>query len=110
MRLLITRPEPDATRLKARLEELGLEATIDPLVNITFNKADEIELSEAQALIATSRNGLRALAARSEVLEIARKLPAFTVGDATAADARALGFEVVLAGAGTSHDLVPQIV
>jgi uroporphyrinogen-III synthase len=110
MRLLVTRSEPDATRLKARLEDLGLEATIEPLVNITFKKTDEIDLSEAQALIVTSRNALRALAARPRLLEIARKLPAFAVGEATAGDAHALGFEVVLAGAGTFYDLVPLIV
>jgi uroporphyrinogen-III synthase len=110
MRLLVTRPEPDAARLKARLENLGLEATVEPLVNITFNKTDDIDLSEAQALIVTSRNALRALAARPGSLEIARALPAFAVGEATAGDARALGFAAVVAGAGTFYDLVPQIV
>ena len=40
----------------------------------------------------------------------ARKLPLFAVGRATAAEGRALGFEMVVAGAGTAHELVAQIV
>ena len=61
MRLLVTRPEPDALKLRAALEERGHEATVEPLLQVSFDDADPIDLDGVQALIATSRNGLRAL-------------------------------------------------
>jgi uroporphyrinogen-III synthase len=109
MRLLVTRPEPDALKLSGVLEELGLEATVEPLLSVSFAGADAIELEGAQALIATSRNALRALKA-SPALAEARAMPLFAVGRATAAEGRALGFETVVTGAGTAAELVGHIV
>lgn len=109
MRLLVTRPEPDALKLGAVLEEMGHEATIEPLLSVSFEDGEPIELDGAQALIATSRNALRALKA-SSMLARARALPLFAVGKATAAEARALGFEMVVTGAGTAAELVAHLV
>jgi uroporphyrinogen-III synthase len=109
MRLLITRPEPDALRLGAVLEEAGYEATIEPLLTVSFEGGEPIDIEGAQALIATSRNALRALRA-SPALAAARHLPLFAVGNTSAAEARALGFEVVVTGAGTAAQLVAHIV
>jgi uroporphyrinogen-III synthase len=108
MKLLVTRPEPDALRLAGRLEELGHEAIIEPLLAADFSDADEVDLSEVQALIATSRNGLRALKFQ-RAHRIAAELPLFAVGGATAKEARALGFKLIVTGAGTGEQLVPQI-
>jgi uroporphyrinogen-III synthase len=109
MRLLVTRPEPDALRLRALLEKAGHEATVEPLLSVSFDDADPIELDGAQALIATSRNALRALKASPAAAE-ARHLPLFAVGKATAAEARTLGIETVVTGAGTAAELVAHIV
>lgn len=109
MRLLVTRPEPDALKLRAALEEHGHEATVEPLLSVSFEDTDAIDLEGVQALIATSRNGLRALRSHP-LLGEARKLPLFAVGRATAAEARALGFETVITGAGTAAQLVAHIV
>ena len=84
MRLLVTRPEPDATALRAQLIAQGHEVLVEPLITIRFDNADPIELDGVQALIATSRNGLRALAS-SPAIEQARSLPLFAVGPGTAA-------------------------
>jgi uroporphyrinogen-III synthase len=109
MRLLVTRPEPDALKLGGVLEEMGHEATVDPLLSVSFDGGEPVDLDSAQALIATSRNALRAIKA-SPALAIARTLPLFAVGKATAAEARALGFETVVTGAGTGAELVAHIV
>ncbi|HEU4380534.1 MAG TPA: uroporphyrinogen-III synthase [Hyphomicrobiaceae bacterium] len=109
MRLLVTRPEPDALKLRAVLEEHGHHATVEPLLRVSFEDTDAVELDGVQALIATSRNGLRALKSHP-VLAQARHLPLFAVGEATAKEARALGFEVVVTGAGTAQELVVHIV
>ena len=105
MRVLVTRPEPDATAMKAHLVAQGHEVLIEPLMEIRFDDLDPIELDGVQALIATSRNGLRALAASPE-LEAARRLPLFAVGPGTAATARGLGFNIVIQGPGTGRELV----
>jgi uroporphyrinogen-III synthase len=109
MRLLVTRPEPDALKLTALLEEAGHEAVVEPLLSVSFEGGDAVDLEGAQALIATSRNALRALKSLPG-LAAARQLPLFAVGRATAAEARALGFGTVVTGAGTAAELVAHIV
>jgi uroporphyrinogen-III synthase len=109
MRILVTRPQSDATTLQARLEALQHDVVLEPLLTLSFENAEPVDMSEAQALIVTSKNALRGLAAQ-EAIAIAAKLPTFTVGSGTAAEARALGFDLILAGQGTARDLVPEIV
>jgi uroporphyrinogen-III synthase len=108
MRILVTRPEPDASAMKARLEALGHEVSLAPLLHIEPIAIEARSLEGAQAIIATSRNGLRALGA-SKALALALELPLFTVGPATADLARQLRFQRVISGAGTARDLVPVI-
>jgi uroporphyrinogen-III synthase len=109
MRLLITRPEPDALKLRAAVEDLGCQATVEPLLHVSFEDCDPVDIEGAQAIIATSRNALRALKSHP-VLARARALPLFAVGKATANEARALGFEMVVTGAGSGQELVTHIV
>jgi uroporphyrinogen-III synthase len=108
MHILVTRPEPDASQMKAELEALGHRVSIEPLLRIEPMAIEDRAFEGAQALIATSRNGLRALGA-SGALASALPLPLFTVGPGTAELARELGFQTVIAGAGTARDLVPVI-
>jgi len=109
MHILITRPEPDAAKLSAQLASLGHEASVEPLLQISALPIDANAFAGAQAVVATSRNGLRALVAASDALAPARALPIFTVGPGTAELARALGFAHVIAGTGAARDLVPVI-
>ena len=109
MRLLVTRPEPDALLLKARLETLGHEATVMPLLTTSFENCDDIDLSEVQALIVTSRNGLRALKAQN-AHKIAALLPLYAVGQATGKDAKAAGFSEIITAGGSVASLIPAIV
>src|SRR5262245_38257286 len=107
MRLLVTRPEPDASREAEALAARGHEAVLAPLLKIEF--APDVPLdASAQALIVTSRNALRALATRRE-LEDARKLPVFAVGEATARAARELGFAILVRAPGTAAGL-PELI
>lgn len=108
MHLLVTRPEPDAMKLAGRLEQDGHDAIVEPLMRLSFENTDPIDLDGASALIATSRNALRALRASPAFAE-ARHIPIFVVGRATAAEARTMGFERILVGAGRAADLVPAI-
>jgi uroporphyrinogen-III synthase len=110
MRLLVTRPEPDATTLKAQLIAFGHEVLVEPLLNVVLRPLEpgEIDLDEAQALVATSRNGVRALAS-SPWGEAAKDLPLFAVGPGTASSARALGFADVRQGPRDARALIPFV-
>jgi uroporphyrinogen-III synthase len=110
MRLLVTRPEADAKLLRTRLEALDHEVLTAPLLALSFDQADTIDLTDVQVLIATSRNGIKGLAAQPAALELARPLPVFAVGPGTAKEARTQGLGVIITGAGTAQDLVPNIV
>jgi uroporphyrinogen-III synthase len=109
MRVLVTRPQYDAATLEAALEKRGHRAVLEPLMHVSFADSEPVVLEGVQALIATSRNGLRALRDKPAIVT-ARQLPLFAVGKATAAEARTLGFETVVTGAGTAGELVAHIV
>jgi uroporphyrinogen-III synthase len=108
MRLLVTRPEEDGAQLAERLRALGHEPVLLPLLDVTFPPLDALRLDGVQALIATSRNALRALA-RNEAFHAAKTLPVYCVGDATAALAEEMGFRQIHAGPGNAKELAPVI-
>lgn len=108
MHVLITRPERDCAELRSRLQAFGCTVSVSPLLTIELLEIPVAALLGASALIATSRNGLRALA-QSPALDQARAIPLFAVGPATAALARELGFHSIYEGAGTAAELVPMI-
>jgi len=105
MRLLVTRPEPDAGREAEALAVRGHEAVLAPLLKIEFTRDVPLDFAGVQALIVTSRNALRA---RRELPD-ARKLPLFAVGEATARAARDIGFANVTTGPGTAEELAELI-
>jgi uroporphyrinogen-III synthase len=101
LRALVTRPREDAGGLAAALAARGIEAVIEPLIDIRFRTDPAPDLAGAQAILCTSANGVRALAR----LSTERALPLFAVGDATAARARAEGFTEVESAGGDVADL-----
>ena len=108
MRLLVTRPQPDTDVQAEKLNALGHEVIAAPLLEVEFLEVSPLPFDAAQALIATSRNGLRALASSPE-LQAALKLPLYAVGKATADLARELGFNEIHPGPGTAEELLPLI-
>ena len=104
VRALVTRPVEQAGATAARLSALGIEPVLEPLLVIQ-PAAAEIDLDEAQAVLLTSRNGARALAASTTRLSV----PVAAVGDATAQAARDAGFSNVISASGSSADLVHMV-
>jgi uroporphyrinogen-III synthase len=104
MRLLVTRPEPDASAQAKGLAERGHQPVLAPLLAIELVGTVPLDLKGAQALIATSRNALRALASHPE-LPAALRLPLIAVGEATAKAAAEQGFTDVTVGPGTAETL-----
>ena len=96
MRIWVTRPEEDAAELAEALRAEGVEVLVEPLLRIVYADGPPLDLAGAQALLATSANGVRAFARRNEQ----RDVRVLAVGDATARAARAAGFTSVESAAG----------
>lgn len=110
MRLLITRPEagPEGDPLAAALTAMGHAVVQAPMLSVSYTDTVP-NLAGAQALIATSRNGLKAFIRRGLPSEAVLALPLLAVGPATAAFGREIGFRTVVEGAGTGRELLAQI-
>lgn len=108
MHVVVTRPEHDSAELKSRIENHGCQVSLAPLLTIVNQPIAAETLDGCGGIIATSRNGLRALA-QSPALARARGIPVFTVGQATSALAASLHFRDIREGNGTAASLVPII-
>jgi len=109
MRLLVTRPEPDASAFAEELRGLGHEPVLQPLLEFHTLEFDVGPLRSAQALIITSGNTLRALEDNPGLKDIAG-VPVYCVGEETARRARACGFQSFLATADTAEQLAAKII
>jgi uroporphyrinogen-III synthase len=102
MRLLVTRPEPDATRSANLLRALGHDVLVAPVL---MTQTIEVEIAGPYAaVLMTSANAARA-AAHTHL----RQLPVFAVGDRTAEAARAGGHASVVSAGGALPELVQLI-
>jgi uroporphyrinogen-III synthase len=101
LRALVTRPRAEAESLAQALAARGIEAIIEPLLEIHYRSEPAPDLAGVQAILSTSANGVRALARVSGE----RALPLFAVGEASAARARDEGFARVESAGGSLADL-----
>lgn len=108
MRILVTRPEPDAQATRERLAALQIEAEIAPLMTRQTLGANLPRPDGFAAMALTSTNALRALQDLG-ALAPWRDIPVFAVGDRTAHEARQLGFAQVTAADGTLDSLATSI-
>jgi uroporphyrinogen-III synthase len=93
VRIIVTRPREQAAALVERLEELGHEVEVCPLIAIEPTGPEEIDVSGYDWVVVTSANGARELAERMR----GRPERTAAIGSATAA---ALPFE---------PDIVPRV-
>src|SRR5438270_67626 len=108
MRLLLTRPEPDAQRTAGKLRDLGHEVMLEPLLAVAIAEPPKFETVPA-AIVVTSRNGVRALNSWPMAEAWRTALPLFAVGKATAGAAKALGFANVRSADGAVEDLADLV-
>lgn len=105
MRLLLTRPREDAAETLAALEAAGHQVLSEPLLELRPQPGALPDPGGFQALLITSRNGLRAFLAQSDD----RSLPVYAVGPASAAAARAAGFVRVRSAEGDAVALAALV-
>ena len=88
--------------LAAALACRGIDAVIEPMMEVHYRTAVALDPANVQAVLCTSANGVRALARITRE----RDRPLLAVGDATASRARAEGFTNVASAGGDITDLV----
>ena len=105
MRVLVTRPQLDALETADLLKMRGHQAIVAPLLRVNFHDGPQVDLSDVQAILATSANGVRALSRR-----LARRdVPVFAVGPQTAQAARDAGFDLVKNADGDAKALASAV-
>ena len=108
MQLIVTRPEPDATRTAQALIRLGHEAILSPMLDIVTDRSAKIPARHYQAVLVTSSNAVRALATRP-VRPVTVEVPLLAVGDQTALEAKRAGFGAARSAGGALDDLVALV-
>lgn len=104
MKVINTRPSPDADAFSAAIRAAGAQVILSPVMDIRFrDTAAPVEPGEALAF--TSANGVRAFARANA----ARSAKVFAVGAATAEAARLAGFTAVTAADGDVESLADLI-
>jgi uroporphyrinogen-III synthase len=109
MRLLVTRPEPDADRTATALRARGHSVVIAPLLQIEPLGAAAIGAGPWAAVLVTSANIVHAIAGHARRAELLQ-LPIFAVGDRSAHAMRALGGANVISAGGNAGDLARIVV
>lgn len=111
MRVLVTRPEPAASRTAARVRALGMEPVLLPVSKTRLDPAalERVRDRSWSAIAVTSANAIAALAAKKGVVGVWRDLPFFAVGTRTGEAARAAGFADVRTGSGRGRDLASAV-
>jgi uroporphyrinogen-III synthase len=101
MRVLVTRPRPDAEATAERLRAAGHEAILDPLLSVEAIPEARLPEGPFDAVALTSVNGARALAAREELAALTG-LPLYAVGKRTAAAAPSFAHTHIAGGDGAA--------
>ncbi|UVK56202.1 uroporphyrinogen-III synthase [Mesorhizobium sp. AR02] len=108
LRVLVTRPEPGASRTARRLQDMGLQPVVLPLTETVALPADAgLFPDDAVAIAVTSANAVRH--ASKEVIAALAALPCHAVGARTAEAARKMGFSAVIEGSGDAEALSESI-
>ncbi len=107
MRVVVTRPQPDADRTARRLVASGYQPLVAPLLVTVPLDVDLAVADDVKALTATSANAVLVL--KGGLPRLYSRLPFFAVGARTAEAARLAGATQVRKGAGSAQDLVSLI-
>lgn len=107
MRVLVTRPSPDAERSAERLCDLGHRPLVLPLTRLLGLPIEKIPGGKFDAVAATSANALRFCP--PGLLSRLAGLPFFAVGGHTAGAAAEKGFAAVTEGPGGAEGLAALV-
>ncbi len=109
MRLIVTRPREDAEPLKAKLEALGHQTILSPLLTIVSRNDITIPADDYQLIALTSANAIRCLSHTPHLAKL-RQLPVMAVGPQSALAARQTGFSRITEAGGDGAGLARHII
>jgi len=104
VRLLVTRPQPDAERTAAALRGRGHTAVVAPLLRIEPLDDGELGSGPWAAILVTSANAAAAVARHRRFTDL-KNLPVLAVGERSAQAMRDVGFADVMSAGGGAGDL-----
>jgi uroporphyrinogen-III synthase len=105
MRLLVTRPAAETEDFARALAQRGHHCVIAPMMEIRVHRGPPIALDGVQAALATSANGVRALAERAD----RRDVTIYAVGPQTARAAAEAGYLRVHDASGDAKALTEYV-
>jgi uroporphyrinogen-III synthase len=108
VRLLVTRPEPDAERTAATLRARGHTVTIAPLLRIEAIADAKLGPGPWAAILISSANAAAAIAAHARLAEL-RALSVWAVGRRSAEAMADAGFTNVTSADGNVNDLAARV-
>src|SRR5262249_995533 len=108
MRVLVTRPEPDASRSAAALRARGHAVDLMPLLRVEAVTDADLGDGPWGGVLITSASAARAIDAHARKGELLA-LPVFAVGRRSADAARAAGFSAVTSADGDADDLAALV-
>jgi uroporphyrinogen-III synthase len=108
VRLLVTRPEPDAERTAAMLRAQGHTVAIAPLLRIEAIADAKLGPGPWAAILITSANAAAAIAPHARLAEL-KALPVWAVGRRSAQAMTDAGFANVASADGDVHDLAALV-
>ncbi|KZL20667.1 uroporphyrinogen-III synthase [Pseudovibrio axinellae] len=109
MKILVTRPQPEADKTARRLVAMGHEVVIEPMLHFQPLSLCGGVAGDAKAIAVTSAKAIEALVFNDLVSSL-QQLPVFCVGDATAKAAEFAGFHRVMRAHGDVDSLAKLIV
>nr|WP_257098717.1 uroporphyrinogen-III synthase [Pseudovibrio flavus] len=107
--MLVTRPEPEASRTADRLRALGHTVLVEPLLKTEALPVGALPLDGAGALAVTSGRALKIMALHKDFPSLLG-LPVYCVGQRCGEIARKLGFTTVITAQGTLAQLTERIL
>jgi uroporphyrinogen-III synthase len=107
--ILITRPAEESRVFARKLRQEGFPALIEPMLEISQLDFKVPDMDDYQGLVFTSVNAVRGLAAKMKDKVQGIKCTIYCVGDRTAKEARAHGFEDVLSAKGSTDELLELV-
>ena len=104
MRLIVTRPEPDASATAALLRARGHAVDVAPLLRVETLPTADLGAGPWGGIVITSANAVRAITEHPRMGELLAH-PLFAVGRRSAEAARGAGFAQVASADGDAGDL-----
>jgi uroporphyrinogen-III synthase len=109
MRIILTRPTIDNESLARALAGHGHNVIHAPLLRIEPRPRVELPAFPYQAVVFSSANAARTIATHTDISRIAN-VPAFAVGEQSAAAARRAGFRNVITAGGNAVGLAEALI